>query len=70
MKSFLVAVHHQQFSLDMEAAGFDVREYNGRFFYHGPAAVVDRDQLQDAIRATGVPLQWDNMGRDWIVYPA
>lgn len=56
----------------MERAGYDVREYHGRFFYHGPAVSTnesDGPTLQDVIRATKVSVQWDNLGLDYIVYP-
>ena len=65
---------HQKFVEDMEKAGIKVdKEYNGRFFYRGPA--VDTDERawptrQDVIRATDVLVQWDNLGRDnYVVYP-
>jgi arginine/ornithine N-succinyltransferase beta subunit len=62
--------HHQQFAADMEETGYEVRDYQGRFYYSGPAVEVDRDELQDVIRATSVPLQWDNMGKtNLVVYP-
>jgi hypothetical protein len=61
---------HQQFTADMELAGYEVRDYQGRFYYSGPAVEVDRNELQDVIRATSVPLQWDSMGKTGlIVYP-
>ncbi len=58
---------HLRFVEDMEEAGLDVRHYRGRFFWTGPAVVVD--DLQDALSATRVRCQWDNMGRGWVVYP-
>ncbi len=57
---------------DMDAAGYDTEHYWGRFFWRGPAVRTDEDDgptLQDVIRATSVPVQWDNLGRDYIVYP-
>lgn len=61
---------HEQFRIDMEEAGFKVEEYRGRFYWQGPSVEVDRDELQDVIRATKVKLQSDNMGRDGlVVYP-
>ena len=60
---------YQQFREDMREAGYEVEEYNGRYFYRGPA--VRCDDLQDAIRATKVRLQSDQMGKHgYIVYPA
>jgi hypothetical protein len=65
---------YEQFVKDMEKAGIEYEEYQGRFFYHGPAVRTDEKEfptLQDVIRATKVTLQWDNMGKiDFIVYPA
>ncbi|MFH1690585.1 MAG: hypothetical protein ABIE42_10185 [Candidatus Eisenbacteria bacterium] len=58
---------HQRFSDECAAAGLDVENYRGRCFYEGPA--VRTDDRQAVIRATTVPLQWDNMGKGWIVYP-
>lgn len=56
-----------RFVEDMEAAGLEPYHYRGRFFWEGPA--VDVDNLQDALGATGVRCQWDNMGLGWVVYP-
>jgi hypothetical protein len=58
---------HLRFAADMEDAGIDVRHYRGRFFWRGPAVVVD--DLQDALGATRVRCQWDQFGRGWVVYP-
>jgi hypothetical protein len=58
---------HLRFIDDMEEAGLDMQDYRGRFFWRGPAVVVD--DLQQALGATKVPCQWDNMGRGWVVYP-
>lgn len=55
------------FVTEMGEAGYDVQEYRGRFFYHGPAAVVE--DLQGAIRSTSVWLRWDDFGKGYIVYP-
>jgi hypothetical protein len=62
---------YARFIEDMEAAGYEVRPYEGRHFYHGPAIRLDdRAQLQDAIRATALRVQWDELGRSGlIVYP-
>lgn len=56
-----------QFAQDMGEAGLDVRHYRGRFHWAGPAVVVD--DLQDALSATRVRCQWDQMGLGWVVYP-
>jgi hypothetical protein len=63
---------YEQFRRECEAAGIEVEHYRGRFFYEGPAVRTDEDgwpTLQDVIRASTVPLQWDNLALDWIVYP-
>jgi hypothetical protein len=58
---------HSRFAADMHLAGLRVQHYPGRFFWQGPAVVVsDRDQ---AISATDVACQWDQMGLDWVFYP-
>jgi hypothetical protein len=58
---------HLRFVDDMGDAGLDVRRYRGRFHWAGPAVVVD--DLQDALSATKVRCQWDQMGLGWVVYP-
>ena len=58
---------HRQFVADMEAAGLEVRDYQGRYFYKGPAVAVD--DLQDALSHTKVKCQWDHLGLGYIVYP-
>jgi hypothetical protein len=58
---------HLRFVEDMEAAGLEVRHYEGRFFYSGPAVFVD--DIQDALSHTKVPCQWDHMGLGFVVYP-
>ena len=57
----------------LSALGYEVREYAGRSYYRGPAVTTSRAAdvtVQDVIRATEVRLQWDNLGLDFIVYPA
>lgn len=64
---------YEQFVADMQRAGIECEEYNGRFFYHGPAVNTNEKGFptcQDVIRATKIELQWDNMGMDFVVYPA
>lgn len=56
-----------KFVEDMEAAGFEVYHYKGRFFWEGPA--VNVKNLQDAISNTEVRCQWDDMGLGLVVYP-
>jgi hypothetical protein len=62
-----VVPDHKHFVDDMEEAVLEVRHYRGRFFWEGPAVVVD--DLQDALGSTEVRCQWDNMGMGWVVYP-
>lgn len=61
-----------QFREDCEAAGMEVRDYHGRYFYQGPSVSTDEDgwpTMQDVLRATTVNCQWDSLGFDYIVYP-
>jgi hypothetical protein len=63
---------HAKFVEDMDAAGIVTATYSGRFFWEGPAARSDQlsgPTLQDIIRKTAVPLQWDSLDSDYIVYP-
>lgn len=62
--------NYGQFMNDMEEAGRELELYNGRGLYRGPAVrVEDEDEIQKVIRETEVILQWDNMGKGYIVYP-
>jgi hypothetical protein len=58
-----------RFMRDMKRAGLKskMRYYEGRSFWTGPAVVVH--DLQEALSATKVKCQWDNMGLDFVVYP-
>lgn len=63
---------YRVFRRDMKAAGYEVYEYRGRFWYQGPAVNTDRrngPDLDDIIAATTVKVQWDGMGLDQVVYP-
>ena len=70
MASNPIPASHEEFRRDMEKAGRKVIEYNGRFFYHGPAVTINKDDLQDIMRETEVRLKWDDMGKGLVVYPA
>lgn len=58
---------YAQFRKDMESAGLEVKDYQGRYFYEGPSVRVDR--LQDAMQHATVEVMYDNMGLGWVVYP-
>ena len=62
---------HKIFEDDVNGViGRFVPVYRGRSYYVGPAVEIDKDDLQDLIRSTGVRLQWDDMGKTrLIVYP-
>jgi hypothetical protein len=67
-----VISQHELFIADMRESGFTCEDYHGRHFYHGPCvSVKGRDALQEVIRATRVPLQWDTLGKSgYVIYPA
>jgi len=58
---------YKQFIRDVRCEGYEPTHYNGRFFFKGPCIIVEN--IQDGIRATNVEVQWDNMGRDYVIYP-
>lgn len=63
---------HEKFVEDMRTAGIVTAPYSSRFFWEGPAARSDQHSgptLQDIIAKTVVPLQWDSLGSNYIVYP-
>ena len=59
--------NYDQFKVDMKKAKLKVVHYNGRFSYEGPAVFIS--SIQKVVSATKVPCQWDNLGKDWVVYP-
>ncbi len=62
--------HFEQFCREVEAAGYTVKHYRGRWFYEGPAVSVESDEFQKMVRATTVELQKDELGKTGIiVYP-
>lgn len=64
---------HERFVEDMRVAGIVTVAYRSRFFWEGPAARSDQQNgptLQDIIKKTAVPLQWDALNSNYIVYPA
>lgn len=58
-----------RFMRDMKKAGLlsQMRYYQGRFYWTGPAVTVS--DIQEVLSQTKVKCQWDNMGLDYIVYP-
>jgi hypothetical protein len=63
---------HEKFVEDMKEAGIHTEGYRGRFFWEGPAARSDQQNgptLQDIIKETFVPLQWDSLDSNYMVYP-
>jgi hypothetical protein len=63
---------HEKFVEDMRFAGIVTTAYLGRFFWEGPAAHSDQQNgptLQDIVKNTAVPLQWDALNSNYIVYP-
>ncbi len=63
---------HEKFVEDMRTAGILTAAYRGRFFWEGPAARSDQQNgptLQDIIKRTAVPLQWDSLDSNYVVYP-
>jgi len=62
---------YRQFVMECYNAGYceedSIQHYRGRYFYEGPAVITP--DVQDVVRATKVKVQWDNMGRDYVVYP-
>ena len=63
---------HDKVVEDMRTAGIVTTAYRGRFFWDGPAARSDQQHgptLHDIIKQTVVPLQWDALNSNYIVYP-
>ena len=58
---------HKQFVVDMYRANLDIKNYEGRWFYKGPA--VEVDSISEAMSKTSVPCNYDSMGTGFIVYP-
>jgi hypothetical protein len=63
---------HEKFVEDMDGAGIRTEDYQGRFFWEGSAVRSDENNgptLLDIIKVTAVPLQWDRVDLNYIVYP-
>ena len=63
--------NRERFTKDLVAAGFDVNEYYGRYYYHGPAvSCKNSEDFHKVLASTNAHLQWDSLGQDgWVVYP-
>jgi hypothetical protein len=59
-----------RFVEDMRKAGLNCRHYEGRYGWEGPAVRIPIQQLAAMREITGVKLQYDNLGKDYVVYPA
>lgn len=57
----------KQFCREVTAVGFKPFHYHGRWFWEGPAIVVN--DLEGGFCSTTVKCQHDNMGLGWVVYP-
>jgi hypothetical protein len=60
---------YDQFTRDMEEAGFEVRESQGRFGYYGPFVAVIPAERDNVIRATDVPLQEEPWLDELVIFP-
>lgn len=67
---------HLKFIKDMEKSGIPWEHYKGRWFWEGPAvrtSSVETEDTEEALQvimgSTKVPLQRDNMGLGWVLYP-
>ena len=72
-RGFVRLDDHERFQVDLEEAGFDVEQYSPRGAFGNEVPAVRAEgftELQQAIRATTVDLDWDTLGRGWIIYPA
>lgn len=61
--------YYTTFIAEMTRAGRDTRHYNGRHGYSGPAVIADRDDLQAITRETTLPLAWEKLSLNLVVYP-
>lgn len=59
---------YKQFIHDLAASQVKVFHYDGRFWWSGPAARCQ--QLHQVMSRTSVPCVWDEIGKEFIVYPA
>jgi hypothetical protein len=69
-KSTYKMERYNRFWDEVRSLGREPYHYQGRNHFRGPAANVSSyDEIQDIVRKTSMPLQWDNMGLGWVVYP-
>jgi hypothetical protein len=60
---------HRDFVVQMHSRGYEVRHYNGRGYYVGPAVVVETGQVDKAKKDARCELLVDNMAFDFVLYP-
>lgn len=64
---------YKKFVSNLCLAGFadNIRlSYRGRFYYNGPACTSDEEiSMDEIIQEAKVPVNIDNLGMDWIIYP-
>ena len=58
---------YKKFCDELESLGYNLIHYEGRFFFKGPAVIVEDSST--AMANTTVRCQIDNMGLDYVVYP-
>ena len=56
----------KQFIADL-AGAHQIRHYEGRNAYEGPAVYVD--SREEAMAATTIVCAWDNLGKQFVVHP-
>lgn len=61
--------NYQKFHQRLEAHGYEIEIYHGRFFYFGPAIICSCGERDRIARLTEINLQHDTMGLGIIVYP-
>ena len=59
----------RRFVADMEKAGITAHHYTGRYFWAGPAVIIDGKNRDKIARLTSVTLQQDDFGTGLVIYP-
>lgn len=64
---------HQRFKKKSEEAGYEVKDYHGRYNYFGPCVKVKNSyEFQEFLQNfnSGIKLQWDDLGKTGkVIYP-